>query len=126
MPQPKQHVAVLGASDKPQRYSYKAAQLLREHGHRVHPVTHRHIEVEEGQVYSRVSDIDYDIDTLTLYLNPTHQKIHLDDILEKKPKRIIVNPGTECDEHEALFREKGIHVERACTLVLLRTGQFNL
>lgn len=125
MPQPKQHVAVLGASDKPQRYSYMAAQLLREHGHMVHPVTHRRINVEEGRVYEKVSEIPSDIDTLTLYLNPQHQKIHLDDILSKKPRRIIVNPGTECDEHEKLFREAGIDVDRACTLVMLRTGQFD-
>lgn len=125
MPQPKQHVAVLGASDKPQRYSYKAAQLLRAHGHIVHPVTNRNIEVEEGQVYEHVSEIASEIDTLTLYVNPEHQKHHTQDIIAKKPRRIIFNPGTECEEHEALFEEAGIKVDRACTIVLLKTGQFH-
>lgn len=122
----KQHVAILGASDKPQRYAHMADQLLRQHGHIVHPITHRDIQVVEGQVYRAITDIEPDVDTLTLYVNPNHQQRHLDAILEKKPRRIIVNPGTESDEHEALFRQAGIEVERACTLVMLRTGQFDL
>lgn len=120
----KQHVAILGASDKPHRYAHMADQLLRQHGHIVHPITHRQIEVESGKVYRSIIDIEPEIDTLTLYVNPNHQTRHLETILQKKPRRIIVNPGTESDEHEALFREAGIEVERACTLVMLRTGQF--
>ncbi|MCM8776521.1 MAG: CoA-binding protein, partial [Candidatus Omnitrophica bacterium] len=40
------NVAVIGASDKPDRYSYKAVKLLLERGHRVYPV------------HPRVKDID--------------------------------------------------------------------
>jgi hypothetical protein len=35
-----------------------------------------------------------------------------------------MNPGTEDDAHEKRLTENGIEVERACTLVMLRTGQF--
>ena len=33
-----ERVAILGASDKPDRYSNKAQRLLRQHGHTVVPV----------------------------------------------------------------------------------------
>ena len=39
-----------------------------------------------------------DIDTVTLYLNPGHQKEYYDYIISLHPKRIIFNPGAENDE----------------------------
>lgn len=121
----RQHVAVLGASHKPQRYAYQAQELLKQHGHEVHPVSHRHIELDGKPVHKSIREIAQDIDTLTLYVNPEHLEGHVDDIIAKKPRRIIFNPGTESYELEARFEEAGIPVERACTLVLLRTDQFD-
>jgi hypothetical protein len=40
------------------------------------------------------------------------------------PDRVIMNPGTESDEIEEELNARGIAVLRACTLVMLRTGQF--
>lgn len=44
----KERVAILGASDKPDRYSNKALHLLREHGHEDIPV-HPAIPEIEGK-----------------------------------------------------------------------------
>ena len=41
------NVAVIGASDKPERYSYQAVKLLQEKGHTVFPV-HQRIRSIEG------------------------------------------------------------------------------
>jgi adenylate kinase len=41
-----------------------------------------------------------------------------------KPKRVIFNPGTESEEIENTLKKAGIEPMRACTLVLLRTNQF--
>jgi len=65
-----------------------------------------------------------DIDTVTLYINPTRQTEYYDYILSLKPKRIIFNPGTENPELEQLAEKNGIKTMEACTLVLLSTGQF--
>ena len=65
-----------------------------------------------------------DIDTVTLYLNPTHQQAYYNYILSLHPKRIIFNPGTENDELVAIAQAKGIIAQEACTLVLLSTGQY--
>ena len=46
------------------------------------------------------------------------------EILALKPKRVIFNPGTENPALEAELVAAGIAAERACTLVLLSTGQF--
>jgi uncharacterized protein len=65
-----------------------------------------------------------DIDTVTLYLNPTNQKPYYDYILSLKPKRIIFNPGTENTELERRAAIEGINVLESCTLVMLGTGQY--
>jgi len=114
---------VLGASDNPSRYSYLAVNKLRSKGHPV---------VAIGRKTSRVADVDVQtgkkpeqaIDTVTLYLNPTHQKEYYDYILSLHPRRIIFNPGTENEELEKLAQEHNIETMEACTLVLLSTGQF--
>jgi predicted CoA-binding protein len=63
------------------------------------------------------------IDTVTLYLNPTRQRDYYNYIVEAKPKRVIFNPGTENPEFYQL-KLNDIKVEVACTLVLLTTNQY--
>jgi predicted CoA-binding protein len=64
------------------------------------------------------------IDTVTLYVGPAGQSAYYDAILSLAPRRIIFNPGTENPEFEQLANEKGIQTMEACTLVLLKTGQY--
>lgn len=65
-----------------------------------------------------------EVDTVTLYLNPTNQKPYYDYIMSLHPKRIIFNPGTENDELEEMARKNGIKSMEACTLVMLATRQY--
>ena len=117
-------VVVLGASPKPERYSNQAVRALVEHGHRVipvHPLLKKIAGVVAVPVLSGVKD---PVDTLTLYVGPERGKELLDDMINLGPDRVIMNPGTESDEIEEELNAKGIAVLRACTLVMLRTGQF--
>ncbi len=116
-------VAVLGASPKPERYSNKAIRLLREHGHTVLPVNPAQREIEGLAVTARVEDLK-DVDTVTMYVSPAHSDSLLPGLLALKPRRVIFNPGAENPGLEKALQEAGIEVEEACTLVLLRTGQF--
>jgi predicted CoA-binding protein len=119
----KKKTLVFGASDKPHRYSYLAMKSLLAKGHEVigigkHNGTVADVEIEtEQQPYEN-------IDTVTLYINPAHQKEYYDYILSLKPKRIIFNPGTENPELEELARNNQIEAVEACTLVMLSTGQY--
>ena len=120
----KETVVVLGANPKPERYSNQAIRMLREHGHQVVPV-HPLLRLIEGlPVAQDLSCIREKVNTLTLYVNPEKGKRLLEDMVDLKPDRVIMNPGTESDEIEQRLISKGIPVLRACTLVLLRTGQF--
>lgn len=123
MPSSPKNTIVLGASANPQRYSYAAVRRLRGAGHPVtaigrKPATIGDVEIATGERQVR------DIDTVTLYLNPTNQKQYYDYILSLHPRRIIFNPGAENPELEALASANGIEPVEACTLVMLSTGQY--
>ncbi len=117
-------VAVIGASNKSHRYSYQAVMLLKEKGHEVFPVHQRIKDVEGIKVYGSIEDIDDDIDTVTMYVGKAISDLMVDVIVEKKPRRIIFNPGAENVDLENKAKEKGIETMNACTLVMLKTEQF--
>jgi predicted CoA-binding protein len=120
-------VFILGASDNPERYSYKAWKMLQEYGHKCVLVSPR-IRVIEGEaVYESLSSAKKSVgvvDTLTMYVGPQISTPLEQEILEIAPSRVIFNPGTENAGLQTKLQERGIVVIEGCTLVMLRTGQF--
>jgi hypothetical protein len=114
---------VLGASANPSRYSYLAMNRLKAYRHPIVAVGRRETEVA-GVHISKAPVVEEGVDTVTLYLNPTHQREYYDYILNLHPKRIIFNPGTENPELMKLAKDRGIEPVVACTLVMLATGQY--
>jgi predicted CoA-binding protein len=119
----KKKTLVLGASDNPSRYSYLAIQRLRKHDHPVVAIGKKNSQVADVYIEKEKKPFDQ-IDTITFYLNPMHQKEYYDYILSLKPKRLIFNPGAENDELMELAKKNNIKTLEACTLVLLSTGQY--
>jgi predicted CoA-binding protein len=117
-------VVVLGASPKSERYSNKAVRALAEHGHHVIPVHPLLKQIEGIPTVPAVSQIDDTVNTLSLYVGPERGVALLKDMIDLKPERVIMNPGTESDEIEEQLRANNIPVLRACTLVMLRTDRF--
>jgi len=114
---------VLGATPNPARYSYLAVKKLLTHGHEVIPVGIRKGEIEGVPIQNGRPQIS-EVDTITLYLNPDHQRDYYDYIFSLHPQRLIFNPGTENPELMKLAQEKGVEVEVACTLVMLSIGVY--
>lgn len=114
---------VLGASDNPSRYSFLAVQRLRQHGHPVVAIGRKATMIGDVTVQKEKEETSA-VNTVTLYLNPQHQREYYDYILSLKPQRIIFNPGTENDELAGLAHAAGIETMEACTLVMLSTNQY--
>lgn len=119
----KNKTLVLGASEKPDRYSNMAIIKLLNHNHEVVAVGNKEGMVKNVPIVKNPVSTS-DIDTVTLYLNPQNQQPYYDYILSLQPRRIIFNPGTENTELERMAMKKGIDTIEACTLVLLSTGQY--
>jgi predicted CoA-binding protein len=114
---------VIGASLKVDRYSNIVIKRLVEKQHVVKALGIK--EGKVGVVKVEISRLNYEgIDTVTLYLNPSHQPEYYDYIISLKPKRVIFNPGTENGEFMALLKQHEINNEIACNLVLLATNQY--
>ena len=119
----KKKTLIIGASENPARYSYLALNKLKAYGHPVMAIGKKAAIVNGTEIITQ-QDPFPGVDTVTLYLNPQHQKAYYDYILSLHPKRIIFNPGAENDELAQLAIGNGIRVQEACTLVLLSTGQY--
>jgi predicted CoA-binding protein len=110
-------VLVFSYSENPDRYSYMAARLLEDYKHEVTTINPR-----QDTELSRATE---GFHTLTLYVNPTISDKYQDLLLKTKPKRVIFNPGTENENLMKKFETLGAEVVIGCTLVMLRTSQFD-
>ncbi len=118
------NVAVIGASNKPDRYSYRAVILLKENGHSVYPVNPALQEIEGIPVFGSLHEVPVSLGVVTIYLAPANQANIVEQLFQHRPKRVIFNPGAENPVLAERLQAAGIEPLNACTLVLLRTGQF--
>lgn len=122
-------VVVLGATPNPARYAYLATEMLVQHGYQPLPVGPREGAIAGRSILPDLAAAETaagagGVDTLTLYLGPDRQADVAEAIVALRPRRVIFNPGTENAELEQRLEAAGIATLEACTLVLLRSGQF--
>ncbi len=121
----KKHTVIIGATPNPSRYAYFAAQKLTQYNHPILPVGIKKGQVEGIDIIDlRAQPALDNVDTVTLYINPTHQAEWENYILSLKPRRIIFNPGTENPKLASRANEQGIETLNACTLVMLSAGTY--
>lgn len=118
------NVAVLGASGNPERYSYQAVVMLAEHGYGVYPVHPSAKPVDGHTCYPNLAAIPDPLDTITVYLSEKNSTPLIEEIIACRPRRVILNPGAESATLTSRCLAEDIQIAEACTLVLLRTGQF--
>lgn len=114
---------VFGASTKAYRYAHRAVKILKINGYDVVPIGANKGNIDGIEILTGYPKV-IDVHTISMYLNPMRQSEHYEYLLSLQPQRIIFNPGAENSELSKLAREKGIHCENACTLVLLSIGQY--
>jgi uncharacterized protein len=114
---------IIGASNNPERYSYLAAEKLLAHGYEIELIGKRP-DVIFGRTIDTGKKEYEDIDTVTMYISDKFQAEYYEYVVSLNPRRVIFNPGTENPEFEELLIHNDIHVEEACTLVLLGSGQY--
>ena len=122
----KKSTLVLGASPNPERYAYRAVELLQSLGYPVWALGIRKGNIGSIEI-SPQPQLNQAVDTVSVYLSPDLQEAYLDYLIALKPKRLIFNPGTENPSFAQKLQTKlgpDFSIEQACTLVLLHTGQY--
>jgi predicted CoA-binding protein len=119
------NVAILGASDNPDRYAFLAQERLLSANYSVFPI-HPKIESILGvNCLKSLSDLEpHSIHTLTLYVRAEISSSVQEQIFALKPQRVIFNPGTENPSLQSALAERGIQTLEACTLVMLAANNF--
>ena len=121
----KKKTVIIGATPNQSRYAYAVAGRLAQYDYDFVPVGIKTGEIFGKQILNlRLRPEIKDVDTVTLYIGARHQPEWYDYILSLKPKRVIFNPGTENDEFIKMVDDSGAEALEACTLVMLRTGQY--
>lgn len=118
------NVAVVGASDNPERTSHQVVIRLKEKGHRVYPVHPKLTELLGLNAYPSLAAVPDPIDTVTLYVSAEISTRLESAIVSAHPRRVIFNPGAENPDLAVRLRASGIETVEACTLVLLSTNRF--
>lgn len=116
---------VVGASENPERYSFKAAHMLKAFGFAFLLYGPRK-GAAAGQPIETTLPPKGSVHTLTLYISPLQQQGLISALLALEPQRVIFNPGTENSDFESALKQAGIAFEQACTLVMLQTGQYSI
>lgn len=114
---------VIGASEKPGRYSNMAIKMLTDRGIETYAFGSK-LGKTHGVEIKNTQDLIKDLNTVTVYLSAKNQEDVKQYIMDLHPKRVIFNPGAENEEFEAELSANGIKTLNACTLVLLTTGQY--
>ncbi|HSG90735.1 MAG TPA: CoA-binding protein [Pseudomonadales bacterium] len=118
-----QTVAILGASTNPGRYAHRAQRLLARHGHVVIPVNPG-LEEVAGVATVALEALPAGLDTVTVYLGAERLLPLVDALAERRPQRVILNPGADDPRVVEALRARGLTVQLDCTLILLDAGRF--
>ena len=116
-------VAILGASDKEDRYSHMLLRRLRAKGHEVYPVNPFLSAIDGIRAYPDVASLPPGVDVLSVYMNARRSDPLAEGILASGIPKVVFNPGAENPDLAARLEAKGAETLEACSLVLLGMDQ---
>jgi len=107
-------VAVVGASEKPERPAYYVTEFVQKHGYRIIPVNPGQAgkKILGETVYASLSDIPEPVDMVDVFRAPEHVGAIVDEMLalKHKPKVLWTQIGVVNREAEAKAEQGGITV----------------
>ncbi|HCC07516.1 MAG TPA: CoA-binding protein [Clostridiales bacterium] len=112
--------AVVGATNRTEKYGYKIFKKLITHGKTVFPINPRLEEIEGIKVYKELKEIHQKIDVVNFVVNPAIGINFVKECKELGIKYIWLQPGTISDELLKYASESDIITIDACVLVMLR------
>ncbi len=102
-------IAVIGISDKPERYSYKVALYLIDNGYNIIPVNPMLDEWNGKKVFKNIKDIDSNVDVVDIFRKPEFiPEIVMESI--GKAKVIWMQEGIVNNDAKELAEKNGMYV----------------
>ena len=108
-------IAVVGASNDPEKYSNEVASYLKEQGYRVIPVNPTEEEVLGEHAYDTVDEIPEEVDMVDVFLPPEKTPEIAEDAVRAGAKVLWLQEGIENAEARRIAEEGGLaYVEDRC------------
>lgn len=112
--------AVIGITDKTERFGYKIPKLLEEKNYKVYGVNPKLDELEGIKVYKNLSQVPEKIDVINMIVNPKFAKIYLEEAKELGIKNVFFQPGSYQEETIEYAKELGFNIVTDCVYASLR------
>ena len=119
-------VAVIGASNRREKFGNRAVRAFREQGYTVIPINPHEREVEGLRAYASVLDVPGPIDMASFYVPPDIGELVIEDVAKKGIAEVWLNPGSESDALVARARTLSIHPIVACSVVAIGRNPYAL
>ena len=110
-------VAVIGASNAPQKYGNKAVRAYLRQGWTVYPVNPNEKTVEGLTTFPTLADVPGPVDRVSMYVPPSIGITLLDAIKAKGSPELFLNPGSESDALVERATALGLDPIQACSIV---------
>ncbi len=111
--------AVVGATDKVEKYGYKIVKTLKENGYKVFPINPSLDEIDGIKVYDKLSNIEETIDVVDIVVNPQIGKHVMKEVNDLGIKYVWLQPGTRSDEIREYAAENDIKIVESCIYATL-------
>lgn len=110
-------VAIIGASNDPQKYGNKAVRAYLRQGYTVYPVNLNEERIEGLPAFRNIRDVPARPNLISVYLPPALTLRILPDIAAKGCDELWLNPGTESEEVLLEAARLKLNVIQACSIL---------
>lgn len=100
--------AVVGATEKKDKWGSKIYKILKEHGYETYAVSPNYEEIDGDKAYKSVKDIPQKVDVIDMVVAPKIALNVLEEAKEAGIEYIFFQPGTYNDEVVAKAEELGL------------------
>ncbi|MGO1580721.1 MAG: CoA-binding protein [Peptoniphilaceae bacterium] len=112
--------AIIGITDKEDKYGYKIPVLMKEHDYKVVGINPKMEELEGIKIYSNLKDIPGEIDVINMIVNPKIARIYLKEAKELGIENVFFQPGSYNSETIELAEELGFNIVLDCVYATLK------
>ena len=106
--------AVVGASDKKEKFGYKIVKALNDNDYNVFPINPRLEEIDGIKCYKSINDIDEKIDVVDIVVRPEIGQKIIPEIGDNNIEYIWLQPGTRSDKIDELTEKYDLKVVKDC------------
>lgn len=114
-------IAVVGASNNPDKFGYKIYKDLKDAGYKVYPVNAREEEVQGDKAYPNIGSLPEKPDVIDIVTPPKVTETIVKEAQEQGIDIVWMQPGAESQEAIAYCQQRGMNViHNSCIMVARR------